>query len=92
MSNKKGLLAMLGVAAAGGALAFWKYKTMTPEEKQNLKDKANKTGKRIKEKAGEMEDTISGKYDQLKNTAKRGADDLKGEANDLKQEVKDITS
>lgn len=75
MNNKgKGLLALLGIAA--GAFAFWKYKNMTPEEKQRLKDKANETGRKIKEKAGEVEDAISEKFEQLKNTAKREANDL----------------
>ncbi len=75
MSNKgKGLLALIGVAA--GAFAFWKYKNMTPEEKQNLKDKATETGRKIKEKAGEVEDTISEKYEQLKNAARKEANDM----------------
>ncbi len=75
MNNKgKGLLALLGVAA--GAFAFWKYKNMTPEEKQRLKDKANETGRKIKEKAGVVEDTISEKYEQIKNAAKREANEL----------------
>lgn len=75
MNNKgKGLLALLGVAA--GAFVFWKYKNMSPEEKQRLKDKANETGRKIKEKAGEVEDTISEKYEQLKNAAKREANEL----------------
>ena len=84
MNNKgKGLLAALGVVAGAGALAFWKYKRMSPEEKQNLKDKANRTGNKIKQKAGELEDTISEKYDQLKNSAKNEANNLKGEAKDI---------
>jgi uncharacterized protein HemX len=75
MNNKgKGLLALLGVAA--GAFAFWKYKNMSPEEKQRLKDKANETGRKIKEKAGEFEETITDKYEQLKNTAKRESNDI----------------
>jgi len=75
MNNKgKGLLALLGVAA--GAFAFWKYKNMSPEEKQRLKNKANDTGRKIKEKAGEVEETISEKYDQLKNSAKREANEI----------------
>lgn len=84
-NNRKGLLAMLGLAAGAGALAFWKYKTLSPREKQNLKNKVSDTGNRIKEKAGEVQDTISDKYDQLKNSASR-------EANDLKKEARDITS
>ncbi len=75
MNNKgKGLLALLGVAA--GAFAFWKYKNMSPQEKQRLKDKANETGRKIKEKVENVEETISGKYDQLKNSAKKEANDL----------------
>ena len=75
MNNKgKGLLALLGVAA--GAFAFWKYKNMSPQEKQRLKDKANETGRKIKEKVEDVEETISGKYDQLKNSAKKEANDL----------------
>ena len=75
MNNKgKGLLALLGVAA--GALAFWKYKNMSPQEKQRLKDKASETGRKIKEKVEDVEETISGKYDQLKNSAKKEANDL----------------
>lgn len=75
MNNKgKGLLALLGVAA--GAFAFWKYKNMTPEEKQRLKDKANATGRKIRDKVEDVEETISSKYDQLKNTSKREANDI----------------
>tara|TARA_A100001391_G_scaffold170567_1_gene131647 strand:- start:248 stop:481 length:234 start_codon:yes stop_codon:yes gene_type:complete len=75
MNNKgKGLLALLGVAA--GAFAFWKYKNLSPQEKQRLKDKASETGRKIKEKVEDVEETISGKYDQLKNSAKKEANDL----------------
>ena len=75
MNNKgKGLLALLGVAA--GAFAFWKYKNMSPQDKQRLKDKASETGRKIKEKVEDVEETISGKYDQLKNSAKMEANDL----------------
>ncbi|MCB0464137.1 MAG: YtxH domain-containing protein [Aequorivita sp.] len=75
MNNKgKGILALLGVAA--GAFAFWKYKNMSPEEKQKIKDKANETGNKIKEKAVEVQDTISEKYEQLKNAAKKEANDI----------------
>lgn len=53
MNNKgKGILALLGVAA--GAFAFWKYKNMSPEEKQRLKDKANETGRKIREKVEDV--------------------------------------
>ncbi len=76
MRKGTGLLALLGVAA--GAFAFWKYKNMTPAEKEKLKSKVNDTGRKIKETVGEVESTISDKYDQLKNKGK--------------QEYKDVTS
>jgi len=75
MNNKgKGILALLGVAA--GAFAFWKYKNMTPEEKQRLKDKANETGRKIRDKVEDVEETISEKYEQLKNSTKRESNDI----------------
>ncbi len=77
MNNKgKGLLALLGVAA--GAFAFWKYKNLTPDEKKRLKNKANETGRKIKEKVGEVEESISGKFDQLKNKTKTETSDITG--------------
>ena len=68
-------MAILGAAA--GAFAFWKYKNMTPQEKQNLKDKVSDTGRKIKETAHDVETTIQDKYDQLKNSSKQEVDDLK---------------
>lgn len=77
MNNKgKGILAILGAAA--GAFAFWKYKNMTQEEKQNLKNKVSDTGRKIKETAHDVEDTIQDKYNQLKKSAKNEVDDVKG--------------
>ncbi|MBT0607953.1 YtxH domain-containing protein [Aequorivita echinoideorum] len=75
MNNKgKGLLALLGIGA--GAFAFWKYKNMTPAEKQNLKNKVNNTGQRIKETAQDVEASISDKYDKLKNSTKQEINDI----------------
>ncbi len=77
MNNKgKGILAILGAAA--GAFAFWKYKNMTNEEKQNLKNKVSDTGRKIRETAHDVEDTIQDKYNQLKKSAKNEVDDVKG--------------
>jgi len=70
----KGLLALVGLAA--GAFAFWKYKNMTPEEKQNIKSKINETGRKIKETVGDVESSLSDKYDTLKNKAKQEYKDV----------------
>lgn len=75
MNNKgKGLLALAGLAA--GAFAFWKYKNMTPEEKNRIKSKVSDTGRKIKETVGDVESTISEKYDSLKNKAKQDYKDV----------------
>ncbi|SDX53191.1 hypothetical protein [Aequorivita viscosa] len=75
MNNKgKGLLALVGLAA--GALAFWKYKNMSPEEKEQIKSKVNDTGRKIKETVGDVEASISEKYDSLKTKAKKEYDNM----------------
>ncbi len=70
----KGLLALIGIAA--GAFAFWKYKNMTPQEKENIKNKVSDTGRKIKETVGDVEASISDKYDSLKNKAKQEYKDV----------------
>ena len=70
----KGLLALLGIAA--GAFAFWKYKNMSTEEKDQLKAKVNDTGRKIKNKVDDVESAISDKYEQLKNKGKQEYNDV----------------
>ncbi|MGK6340847.1 YtxH domain-containing protein [Chryseobacterium sp. DT-3] len=73
MGNKtKGLLALLGV----GALAYWKYKNSTPEEKQAVKDKINtakdnlnKWGNEVKNKANDVASQVQNKVDEAKTKA-----------------------
>ncbi|KXH84524.1 MULTISPECIES: YtxH domain-containing protein [Chryseobacterium] len=73
MGNKaKGLLALLGI----GALAYWKYKNSTPEEKQAVKDKINtakdnlnKWGNDMKNKANEVASQVQNKVDEAKTKA-----------------------
>ncbi len=67
-NQKTGLIALIGAGIAGG-LAYWKYKTMSPEERAQLKGKVNKAGDRIKETAGDIEKSISEKYTELKKKA-----------------------
>lgn len=77
MSTKKnGLLALLGL----GALAWWKYKNSTTEEKQAVKDTLNtakdnfsKFGSDLKSKASDVASQVQNKVDQattsVENTA-----------------------
>lgn len=68
MGNKRnGLLALLGI----GALAWWKYKKSSPEEKQAVKDKINtakdnlnKFGNDLKTKASEVAGQAKEKVDE----------------------------
>ncbi|RDK85237.1 YtxH domain-containing protein [Marinirhabdus gelatinilytica] len=67
-NQKTGLIALIGAGIAGG-LAYWKYKTMSPEEKQQLKSRVNNAGDRLKETASDVERSISDKYKELKKMA-----------------------
>lgn len=65
----KGLLALLGL----GALAFWRYKNSTPEQKQAIKDKLNiakenltKLGNDLKTKANSVSSQVEKKVEELK--------------------------
>ncbi|MDO3426550.1 YtxH domain-containing protein [Chryseobacterium sp. APV1] len=73
MGNKtKGLLALLGL----GALAYWKYKNSSEEDKQMVKDKINtakdnlnKWGNDLKDKANDVASQAQDKAEDLKNKA-----------------------
>ena len=66
--KKGGLLALLGLA--GGAFAYWKYKNLSPEEKEELKQKARKVGDDVTEAAVDVEQTISEGLDKLSDKVK----------------------
>jgi hypothetical protein len=87
MKKRVGLLAGLGLAAAG-AYAYWKYRSLSPEERQELKDKVNATGQRLKNKAKQMEGKISDKYDEIKDKASDKYNDVKSKAADKAKEYK----
>ena len=74
MKKRKGLLALLGI----GALAFWKYKKMTPEEQDKVKGQINDAKRKftdagqdlktsVEDKLQKAKTTVSGKVDELKN-------------------------
>lgn len=74
-SQKTGLIALIGAGIAGG-LAYWKYKTMSPSEKAELKAKLNNAGDKIKETANDVENSLSEKYAQLKNTVQKKTNEV----------------
>lgn len=71
----KGLLALLGIGA--GVLAWWKYKTMSPEKKEQLHAKANEIGKKVMDTVHDVESTVKDKYDHLKNGVEKKVDEMK---------------
>ena len=70
----KGLLALLGIGA--GVFAWWKYKNLTPEKKEELHSKVNEVGQKVKDTYNDVESTVKDKYDDLKNGAKKEVNDL----------------
>lgn len=84
MGNKtKGLLALLGL----GALAYWKYKNSSEEDKQMVKDKIktakdnlNKWGNDLKDKANNVASQVKDKANDVASQAQDKAEDLKNKA------------
>lgn len=74
-NKKKGLLALLGIGA--GIFAWWKYKNMDPEKKEQLHAKVNEAGQKVKDTAHDVETAVKDKYDQLKNGVEEKVDELK---------------
>lgn len=78
MSRKRNaLFAGLGVAAAG-VFAYWKYKTMSAEEKQQLKSKVNDAGRKIKNNVNKAEKAIADTYEEVKSKASKEINEMKG--------------
>lgn len=84
MGNKtKGLLALVGL----GALAYWKYKNSSDEEKQMVKDKINtakdnfnKWGNDLKDKANNVASQVQDKAGDMASEVKDQAEDVKNQA------------
>ena len=78
MSTKRnGLLALLGL----GAVAWWKYKNSSDEDKQVVKDKVNtakdnfnKWGTDLKSKAGDVASQVQDKVQQTTSTVEDNMD------------------
>lgn len=82
-SKKGGLIALLGL----GALAWWKYKNSSEEEKQMVKDKVNnakenlnKWGNEIKSKASDVASQVQDKANEYSNKAENKIEEVKSDA------------
>ncbi len=78
----KGLLALLGIGA--GVFAWWKYKNLSPEKKEELHAKANEVGQKVKDTYNDVESTVKSKYDELKSGAQKGVSDIEADVNDMR--------
>ena len=66
MKNQKttGLAALIGLGI--GALAFFGYKRLPQDKKDQLKGRLNDAGNKIKETAHNVEGSVKEKYDSIK--------------------------
>ena len=71
----KGLLALLGLGA--GVFAWWTYKNLSPEKKNELHSKVNEVGQKVKDRYTEVESSVKSSFDELKNSAKEVGKDVK---------------
>lgn len=79
----KGLLALLGIGA--GVFAWWKYKNLSPEKKEELHAKANEVGQKVKDTYNDVESTVKNKFDDLKNGAQKEVSDIQADVNDMRK-------
>ena len=75
MKKRNGLLALLGI----GALAFWKYKNMSPDEQQNVKNQFNDAKRKFKDAGSDLKSEVENKFNQAKNTVEEKVQNLKNE-------------
>lgn len=75
MKTSSKLLALLGL----GALAFWRYKKATPEEKQKVNDLLNNA-----------KDNLTKYGNDLKSKAEEKFNDLKSQAETKMEEAKEV--
>ncbi|SDE46152.1 hypothetical protein SAMN05421636_105161 [Pricia antarctica] len=66
--NNRNWLALLGIGA--GAWAFWKYKKMPQEKKDELKSKLSDAGTKLKDTVADIGAEVSDGYEQTKNKLK----------------------
>ncbi len=86
MGNKtKGLLALVGL----GALAYWKYKNSSDEDKQIVKDKINTAKDNLNKWSNDFKDKANNVASQVKDRANDVASQVKDKANDVASQAQD---
>lgn len=87
MKKRNGLLALLGI----GALAFWKYKNMSPEEQENVKGKFNDAKRKFSEAGQDLKDKAESKFNEAKDFAENKLNKAKDAVEEGAQDVKNET-
>ncbi len=73
-TTRNGVLALLGL----GALAWWKYKKSSPEEKQAVKDKVNTAKDNFNKWGNDLKDKASDAVSQVQvKVAPSGTEDAR---------------
>ncbi|HAV02285.1 MAG TPA: hypothetical protein DCW95_03650 [Chryseobacterium sp.] len=73
-TTRNGVLALLGL----GALAWWKYKKSSPEEKQAVKDKVNTAKDNFNKWGNDLKDKASDAVSQVQDkVAPSGTEDAR---------------
>lgn len=88
MKKRNGLLALLGI----GALAFWKYKNMSPEEQENVKGKFNDAKRKFTEAGQDLKHQAEDKFNQAKSTVEHQFNKAKDAAEDTANDVRNETN
>ena len=73
MKNSSKLLALLGL----GALAFWRYKKATPEEKQKVNDLLNNAKDNLTKYGNDLKSKAEEKFNDLKSQAETKMEEAK---------------
>ncbi len=86
MGNKtKGLLALVGI----GALAYWKYKNSSDEDKQMVKDKINTAKDNFNKWGSDLKDKANNVASQVQDRANNVASQVQDKANDIASQAQD---
>ncbi len=89
MGNKtKGLLALVGL----GALAYWKYKNSSDEDKQMVKDKINTAKDNLNKWSNDIKDKANNAVSQVKDKANDVASQAQDKADDLRNRTQEVVS
>ncbi|WP_027385555.1 YtxH domain-containing protein [Chryseobacterium gregarium] len=89
MGNKtKGLLALVGL----GAIAYWKYKNSSDEDKQLVKDKINTAKDNFNKWGNDLKDKANNVASQVQDKAGNVASQVKDQAEDVKNQAQEVVS